>query len=470
MEEQQSESVSREQVQSYLERLWTLRRDDPAFDQLEGDLTDVIRNDPSVAHELYHVFGNPSERWPASLLWHLCAAGCSFDVIVRTHFEKEGACRERQSFQGSLPLHVACGAGCDVTTIEFLVKQYPKSREEADEDMNYPLHIALLSHPNRAELVSVLSTPACSADLTVPWDDTGFPLNVLDALLEAGDNSNIALETNPVNPTDRHNIVFFSSRFHGFCPEIRNSFRITVGLNHLETTLRSLAQQRVPLVALNIKFFEALPIPAIGAIHTLKYLFLQKGELSHHDFAALLQALSRLHNFVRLHVRSSRTLSGFAPIQLLGLIRLTHLDLGHNGIGASLASPLAQVLEATKALVWLDIGGNNIGSDMKLIYAALGINKTVKVLEMVGECTGSGLVKMLQEDNMVLKSINIGMSHPLRPSVDFWCTVNWCGRARMCCSTKSELVDLLVEVRRKTSNVVGVYYALLRTNPAAWSH
>jgi hypothetical protein len=474
--ESYDEESTVDEIQLLLERLWSLDRvnQHDEFDQVECELMDAVRENPGAAYSYYSTggTGGHSNGQTASMLWHLCATGCSFDLIVRVHFENEQSCRERQqSFQGSLPLHMACKAECDAMTITFLAKQYPGGRDEEDDEMNYPLHIVLLSHPNRAELVQVLQTRTTLTDLTVPWRAGGFPMDVLDAITNAQDYPSIALETNATN-RDSENIILSSSRFHGFCSEIQESLRVTVGL-HLHDTLTALARYRIPLVALNIKFFEELPLREIGEIDTLTCLFLQKGSIPHNVFADLLQVLSTKPNFVRLHVRSSRTLLGSSPIQLFALTTLEVLDLGYNTIGPSLADPLVQVLLAPHCrLHQLDVGGNDIGKEgMQLIYSALGRNKTVQTLDMVGEVT-DGLVPMLRDENTTLTSINVGMTHPLRDAIDFWCRSNRCRRGRLCeeGATKVDLMDILVTVRSIAPNdVVGVSFVLLLTNPAIWA-
>jgi hypothetical protein len=470
------EEESEDEIQLLLERLWSLDRvnQHDEFDEVECELMEAVRENPGAAHSYYSTgtAGGPSDRQTARLLWHICATGCSFDLIVRVHFENEQACRERQqSFQGALPLHMACKSQCDVTTITFLAKQYPGGRDEVDDEMNYPLHIVLLSHPSRAELVRVLQTPNTLTDLTVPWRDDGFPMDVLDAITNAHAYPSIALETNPTN-RDSENIILSSSRFHGFCSDVKDSLRVTVGL-HLAETLAALARYRIPLVALNIKFFEELPLQEIAEIDTLSCLFLQKGSIPHAVFADLLQVLSTKPHFTRLHVRSSRTLLGSSPIELLALTTLGVLDLGYNTIGPSLADPLAQVLLASHCrLHQLDVGGNDIGKEgMQIIYSALGCNKTVQILDMVGEVT-DGLVPMLRDENTTLSSINVGMTHPLREAIDFWCRSNRCQRGRLCeeGATKVDLIDILLAARSiATHDIVGISFVLLLTNPALWS-
>ena len=465
-----SQESKQDEIHYLLKRLWSLRREDDTFDQIECELTDAVRCNPNAAHSYYSIAGNPSERQASRLLWHVCALGCSFDVVLRVHFENETACRERQSFQGSLPLHVACKAPhCDVTTISFLVKQFPAGRDELDEEMNYPLHIVLLSHPDRAALARVLQTPQTLTDLTVPWQDR-FPLDILDALV--GVHQFIALETNPMNAGSQ-NVIFASTRFHGFCNEIAESLHITIGQQHLEDTLMALNRYRVPLVALNTKFFEELPVRGIAQIHTLRYLFLQKGTIPHDTFADLLQVLSTKDNFTRLHIRSSRSLRGSSPVRLLALTQLEYLDLGHNTIGPSLAEPLAAVLLATTTLQHLDIGGNDIGvPGMRQIYHALRHNKTVQRFDLMGEST-DGLLSMLKQHNMTLQSIRT--SQDVQEQVAYWGMANYCGRGKLCEEhfTKEDLVNLLVTTRTtskgKTFGVVDMFYALLGTNPALWS-
>lgn len=282
-------------------------------------------------------------------------------------------------------------------------------------------------------------------------------------------------------------MIFDSSRGHGFCPEIKTALRITIGLQHLEGTILALSRscRHYQVLALNIKFFQDLPVRAIARLGTLRHLFLQKGDISHNDFYTLLQALSRNDDFTRLHVRSSRTLRGASPIQLLALSHnLQVLDLGHNTMGPSLAAPLAALLLSTDTVLQhLDIGGNDIGAQgMQEVLDALGRNKRLITLNMVGEIA-DGLVTMLQEHNSTILGISLGLSHPLLKQVEYWLQTNQCGRSKLCrdTATKEDLVEILetacnVKVRRlaerdagSCNKNVGLVYALLRTNPALWS-
>lgn len=456
-------------IQNMLERLWRLRREDDEFEQIECELMNAVQCTMKAAHTYFSITGSPSELYASQLLWHVCALGCSFDAIVRVHYENETACRERQALQGSLPLHVACKARCDVKTIKFLVKQYPDAREELDDQMNYPLHTVLLTHPNRADLVFDLLSPKASTDLTVPWRSR-FPTEILDALINT--HQSIALESNPMN-TNSENVIFSSTRFHEFCTQIQESLHITVGQQHLEETLLTLSRYRVPLVALNVKFFEEIPVQSLGAIDTLRYVFLQKGTMSHDGFSDLLRFLARQRHLTRLHVRSSRTLQGMSPMLLLGLTQLEHLDLGHNSVGPSLAEPIAQILLDTTKLVHLDIGGNHIGAlGMHRIYNALCHNKTVQRLDVMGE-SADGLLVMLQNHNTTLHSIRASLD--VQQQVTYWGIANQCGRGKLYLEnfTKQDFVELLLEAR-ETSTMVGLsednmFYALLATNPALWS-
>jgi Leucine Rich repeat len=467
--EEDSQGCDMDRIHDLLERLWSLRREDNEFEQIECELMNAVQCNPTAAHSHFSITGSPSELYASRLLWHVCALGCSFDAIVRVHYENETACRERQALQGSLPLHVACKALCDVNSIRFLVKQYPDARDEPDEQMNYPLHIVLLTHPNRADLVFDLLSSKTSKDLAVPWRSR-FPMDILDALIRT--QQSIALESNPMN-TNSQNVIFSSTRFHGFCSQIRESMHITVGQQHLEETLIALSRYRVPLVALNIKFFEEIPVQSLGAIDTLRYVFLQKGTITHEALTELLHLLARQRHLTRLHIRSSRTLRGASPMALLGLAQLQHLDLGHNSVGPSLAEPIAQVLLDTTTLQHLDIGGNHIGEPgMHQIYSALCHNKTLQRLDIMGE-SADGLLAMLENHNSTLQSIRA--SHDVQEQVAYWGMANQCGRGKLCLGnfTKHDFVELLLEARDKSTKVGfsedNMFYALLATNPAVWS-
>ena len=465
----ESQRFKLNEIHNLLERLWSIRRDDNEFEQIECELMNYVQCTPKAAHSFFSISGTPSELHASHLLWHLCFVGCSFDAIVRVHYENETACRERQALQGSLPLHVACKARCDVNTIKFLVKQYPEARDEPDDQMNYPLQTVLLTHPNRDDLVFDLLSSKSSTDLTVPWRSR-FPMAILDALVN--NHLSIALESNPIN-TNSQNVIFSSTPFHEFCSQIQDSLHITVGQQHLEETLITLSTYRVPLVALNVKFFEEIPVQSLGAIDTLRYVFLQKGTMSHEGFSELLRFLARQRHLTRLHVRSSRTLRGASPMPLLGLTQLEHLDLGHNSVGPSLAEPLAQVLLDTTTLQHLDISGNHIGAQgMHRIYSALCHNKTVQRLDVMGE-SADGLLAMLQNHNTTLQSIRSSLD--VQEQVAYWGMANQCGRGKLYLQhfTKHDFVELLLEAREK-STMVGLsednmFYALLATNPALWS-
>eukprot|EP00543_Licmophora_paradoxa_P008093 CAMPEP_0202452550 /NCGR_PEP_ID=MMETSP1360-20130828/10739_1 /ASSEMBLY_ACC=CAM_ASM_000848 /TAXON_ID=515479 /ORGANISM="Licmophora paradoxa, Strain CCMP2313" /LENGTH=216 /DNA_ID=CAMNT_0049071405 /DNA_START=35 /DNA_END=682 /DNA_ORIENTATION=+ len=216
-----------------------------------------------------------------------------------------------------------------------------------------------------------------------------------------------------------------------------------------------------------MKFFETLPIQNILQNQSLQALFLQKG--SPEGLSTLLRGLSINPNFVRLQLRSMKRLDGALLPELALLQNLKHLDLGYNKIGPSLAQPLAQLLHHSFSLLYLDIGGNDIGqTGMADIFRAIATNKTLKSFRLIGEASG-GLIEMLANDNMTLTDVFLGPGHE-QDAIEYWCTVNRCGRGRLRDEQfrKEDLMRLLEQQDGKIMRSSGVIYGLLRTNPALW--
>jgi hypothetical protein len=421
----------------------------------EKSIIDLVRRYPQVSQ-----FGIGS----TTFLHHLCATQASLLTVKAVYDAYPNAIMADHG--DGLPLHVACRKQSPADVVAFLAHAYPLATTQLGAGRS-PLSLAIQNHPQRRDLVPILSCPQTIASLgpmRMEWrNDDVFLLDGLRAFAEL------------VKPTRLEIRICRGMTASSLSLENRQgmlSVHAWFLPHRVESVLMEIGKIDVQCTEIFIDYFEGLDeglVRGIASVPSLESLSMCRCTSDEPTIRSLLRELSNKSNFRHLLMNRMDAITGTSFEYLPSLRRLEYLSLLGTPVDSSIPALLNQLLRTTQTLKGLYLGRTRMDrAGVRHVLQAVQHNTTLTVLGVPGlPGAAERMLEMLEIGNCKLENVVVADDHPDKVAIDYYCALNKSGRstARRVDTTKREYIHLLAGVITDTKLIFG----LLQENPATWA-